>query len=38
MIGSYRIFEHITRISQKKLDGINAYMMNINYNMQKQNN
>jgi DNA-binding MarR family transcriptional regulator len=38
MIGSYRIFEHITKISQKKLDGINAYMMNINYNMQKQNN
>jgi DNA-binding MarR family transcriptional regulator len=38
MIGSYRIFEHITRISQKKLEGINAYMMNVNYNIQKQNN
>jgi predicted transcriptional regulator len=38
MIGSYRIFEHIAKISQKKLEGINAYMMNINYNMQKQNN
>ncbi|MFL6328949.1 MAG: hypothetical protein ACJ71P_17915 [Nitrososphaeraceae archaeon] len=38
MIGSYRIFEHITRISQKKLEGINAYMINISYNMQKQNN
>ena len=38
MIGSYRIFEHITKISQKKLDGINAYMMNINYNLRRQNN
>jgi DNA-binding MarR family transcriptional regulator len=38
MIGSYRIFEHIAKISQKKFEGVNAYLMNINYNMQNQNN
>ena len=38
MIGSYRIFEHIAKISQKKLGNINAYLMNINYNVQNQNN
>ena len=38
MIGSYRIFEHIAKISQKKLGDINAYLMNINYSVQNQNN
>jgi DNA-binding Lrp family transcriptional regulator len=38
MMGSYRIFEHIAKISQKKLEGVNAYLMNMNYNMQNQNN
>lgn len=38
MIGSYRIFEHIAKISQKKLDNVNAYLINVNYTMQNQNN
>ena len=38
MTGSYRIFEHIAKISQKKLVSINAYLINVNYNMQNQNN
>jgi DNA-binding MarR family transcriptional regulator len=38
MIGSYRIFEHIAKISQKKLENVNAYLINVNYTMQNQNN
>ena len=38
MIGSYRIFEHIAKISQKKLENVNAYLINVNYTTQNQNN
>ena len=38
MVGSCRIFEQIIRILQNKLESVNIHMLNINYNISKQNN
>ena len=38
MTGSYRIFEQITKILQNKFDGVGIYLMNINYDVSRQNN
>jgi predicted transcriptional regulator len=38
MVGSCRIFEQIIRILQSKLESVDIHMLNINYNISKQNN